>query len=73
MDPQKLRNVLGHQDVIQSGETLIDQQWFEKPEKGEVAFKLELFVANNDEYLSVAVEVVNLLTDGNNDNRKRES
>src|SRR5215210_2273413 len=34
--PQWLENVLGQQDEIQPGETLIDQQWFEKPEEGKL-------------------------------------
>jgi hypothetical protein len=40
--PPVLTNVLGQQDQIQPGETLIDQEWFEVPDNNEVAFKLEL-------------------------------
>jgi hypothetical protein len=35
------------------------------PEEGEVAFKLDLSVAESEEDVSIAVEVVNLLVEGN--------
>jgi hypothetical protein len=62
---QELRNVLEQQDEIQPGEKPVDQQWFEMPEEGEVAFKLDLSVAESEEDVSIAVEVVNLLVEGN--------
>jgi hypothetical protein len=62
---QELRNVLEQQDKIQPGEKPVDQQWFEMPEEGEVAFKLDLSVAESEEDVSIAVEVVNLLVEGN--------
>jgi hypothetical protein len=72
--PPLLRNVLGQQNQIQPGERLVGQEWLEVPDNGEVAFKLELSVAENEENVSVAVGVVNLLKDSDNDNSgKRES
>lgn len=65
--PPILRNVLGQQDQIQPGETLIDQEWLELSDSNEVAFKLELSLVESEEDVSIAVEVVNLLTQGNND------
>jgi hypothetical protein len=63
---RQLENVLGQQEKIQPGETLIDQEWFEFPDTGEIAFKLELSLVESEEDVSVAVEVVNLLAEGNN-------
>ena len=63
---RELEAVLGQQETIQPGETLIDQEWFEFPNTGEVAFKLELSLVESEEDVSVAVEVVNLLAEGHN-------
>jgi hypothetical protein len=67
-------SVFGHQEQVQPEETVIDQMWCEFPYEGEVAFKLEFFVIENENSGWLAVEVVNLLTQGNNvfDQRRDE-
>jgi hypothetical protein len=59
-------SVFGHQEWVQPEETVIDQIWCEFPYEGEVAYKLEFFVIENENSGWLAVEVVNLLTRGNN-------
>jgi len=66
------KDVFGQKVEVLSDETILDQVWFEMPDGGEVAFKLELSVIENEDSGWLAVEVVNLLREGNNESPESE-
>jgi hypothetical protein len=61
-----VESVFGRQQQAEPGATILDRVWREVPDDGEVAFMLEFFVIENKDSGWLAVEVVNLLTQGNN-------
>jgi hypothetical protein len=62
-----VENVFGRQQQVEPGATILDRVWREVLDDWEVAFKLELFVIENEDSGWLAVEVVNLVEQGNND------
>jgi hypothetical protein len=61
-----VESILEHQEQVQPGATVIDRVWREVSDEGEVAFKLELSVIENEDSGWLTVEVVNLVAQSDN-------